>query len=139
MKIRYSSTLAAAVVAMLAAGSPARAQPAQTGEFYAGKQLNVVVALAAGGTVDNFVRMLVPYLRRHIPGNPNVIAQNMAGAGGINAARAVLSAPADGYTLALFSNGTAISGYDLIISGRSRHVPEPRPSPEYGRLIRAGR
>jgi tripartite-type tricarboxylate transporter receptor subunit TctC len=33
----------------------------------------------------------------------------MAGAGGINAARAVLSAPADGYTLALFSNGTAIS------------------------------
>jgi len=30
----------------------------------------------------------------------------MAGAGGINAARAVLSAPADGYTLALFSNGT---------------------------------
>jgi tripartite-type tricarboxylate transporter receptor subunit TctC len=37
------------------------------------------------------------------------VIENMAGAGGINAARAVLSAPADGYTLALFSNGTAIS------------------------------
>ena len=33
----------------------------------------------------------------------------MPGAGGINAARAVLSSPADGYTLALLSNGTAIS------------------------------
>lgn len=100
MKIRYSSTLAAAVVAMLAAGSPARAQPAQTGEFYAGKQLNVVVALAAGGTVDNFVRMLVPYLRRHIPGNPNVIAQNMAGAGGMLATNYIgEKATPDGFTV----------------------------------------
>jgi tripartite-type tricarboxylate transporter receptor subunit TctC len=37
------------------------------------------------------------------------VIENMPGAGGINAARAVLAAPADGYTLALFSNGTAIS------------------------------
>src|ERR1700710_2189091 len=33
----------------------------------------------------------------------------MPGAGGITAARAVLSSPPDGYTLALLSNGTAIS------------------------------
>lgn len=61
----------------------AHAQPAQSGEFYAGKQLNVIVSLAPGGTVDTFVRMLAPYLKKHIPGNPSVIAQNMAGAGGM--------------------------------------------------------
>jgi tripartite-type tricarboxylate transporter receptor subunit TctC len=33
----------------------------------------------------------------------------MPGAGGVAAARAVLSSPADGYTLALLSNGTAVS------------------------------
>ncbi|HET7848799.1 MAG TPA: tripartite tricarboxylate transporter substrate-binding protein, partial [Pseudolabrys sp.] len=35
--------------------------------------------------------------------------ENMPGAGGITAARAVLSAPADGYTLGFVTNGTAIS------------------------------
>jgi tripartite-type tricarboxylate transporter receptor subunit TctC len=35
--------------------------------------------------------------------------ENNAGAGGIAAARAVLQAPADGYTLAVLTNGTAVS------------------------------
>jgi tripartite-type tricarboxylate transporter receptor subunit TctC len=69
----------------LVAAGPVRAQtaPAPVAEFYAGKQLNIVVGLAAGGTVDTFVRMLLPYLKKHIPGSPTVIAQNMAGAGGM--------------------------------------------------------
>lgn len=97
MAFRKSSALTAVLVATLAAGAPARSQPA---EFYAGKQLNIVVGLAPGGTVDNFVRMLVPYLRRHIPGNPNVIAQNMAGAGGMLATNYVgEKATPDGLTV----------------------------------------
>ena len=84
----------------LATSGAARAQPAQPAEFYAGKQLNIVIGLAPGGTVDTFVRMLVPYLRKHIPGSPQVIAQNMAGAGGMLATNYVgeRAAP-DGFTV----------------------------------------
>lgn len=100
MKFAKLSALTAIVVATFAAGSTAQSQPAQAQDFYAGKQLNIVVALAAGGTVDNFVRMLVPYLRRHIPGNPNVIAQNMAGAGGMLATNYIgEKATPDGFTV----------------------------------------
>jgi tripartite-type tricarboxylate transporter receptor subunit TctC len=38
-----------------------------------------------------------------------VVVENTPGGGGIAAARAVLTAPADGYTLALLTNGTSIS------------------------------
>ena len=38
-----------------------------------------------------------------------VVIENMPGPGGINAARAVINAPPDGYTMALVTNGTAIS------------------------------
>ncbi len=38
-----------------------------------------------------------------------VVIENMPGPGGINAARAVITAPPDGYTMALVTNGTAIS------------------------------
>ena len=38
-----------------------------------------------------------------------VVIENMPGPGGINAARAVITAPADGYTMGLVTNGTAIS------------------------------
>jgi tripartite-type tricarboxylate transporter receptor subunit TctC len=38
-----------------------------------------------------------------------VVVENTPGAGGITAARAVLSGPADGHTLALLTNGTSIS------------------------------
>ena len=70
-------------VACIGGSTAAHAQSAQPTEFYTGKQLNIVVGLAAGGTVDTFVRSLIPYLKKHIPGNPVVIAQNMAGAGGM--------------------------------------------------------
>ena len=38
-----------------------------------------------------------------------VVIENMPGPGGIAAARAVISAPPDGYTMAYVTNGTAIS------------------------------
>jgi hypothetical protein len=75
-------SLLALIVALglgLGAVSPARAQP---GPFYAGKTLKVIVGLDAGGTVDTLVRGFSIYLRKHIPGSPSIIVQNMPGAGG---------------------------------------------------------
>src|ERR1700752_4067904 len=65
--------------AMVAAALPSAV--AQT-PFYQGKTVKIVVAGTLGGTADFRVRALVPFLRKHIPGNPTVILEFMDGSGG---------------------------------------------------------
>ena len=66
----------------LAAGcvGPMRAL-AQTTDFFAGKTLTILVGVQVGGTADTVVRRFSDFLRKHIPGNPTIIVQNMTGAG----------------------------------------------------------
>lgn len=75
---------------------PATAQD----DFYAGKDLNIIVGLSAGGNSDLLIRSIARYLERHIPGNPTIVIQNLPGAGGLRATNHVyeLSEP-DGLTL----------------------------------------
>lgn len=75
------ASLCSAVAALLglAAGKPAAAQPES---FYAGKTLKVLVGVQVGGTADTLVRRFSDYLRKYLRGNPAVIVENMAGAGG---------------------------------------------------------
>ncbi len=62
----------------------------------------MLVGLQAGGTVDTLARALSVYLRKHIPGSPAIIIQNMPGAGGATAFNYLYEkAPADG-TMILF-------------------------------------
>jgi hypothetical protein len=82
---------------VLGLGLPASAQP---GDYYANKTLRVIVGLEAGGTVDTFARSFSGYLRKHIPGNPTIIVQNMPGAGGKTATNHVYERAApDGLTI----------------------------------------
>ena len=84
-------------IALAAVGQPATAQPA---DYYAGKTLRVIVGLEPGGTVDTFARTFSGYLRKHIPGNPTIIVQNMPGAGGKTATNHVFERAApDGLTM----------------------------------------
>ena len=69
--------------------------------------MRLILPFGAGGVADVTARLVTEKLGEKL--GQRFIIENMPGAGGINAARAVLSSPADGYTLALFSNGTAIS------------------------------
>ena len=71
------------------------------------KPIKVLVPFGPGGLADITVRVVAEKMSA-ILGQQLVIV-NQPGAGGIAAAKAVLAAPADGYTLALFTNGTAIS------------------------------
>src|SRR6476661_1344964 len=85
-----------AVVAMGLASQAA----AQTADFYAGKRLTIVVGLEAGGTVDTLARAFSVYLRKHIPGNPAIVVQNMRGGGGSTATNYLQErAAADGLTI----------------------------------------
>jgi tripartite-type tricarboxylate transporter receptor subunit TctC len=71
---------------------------AQT-HFYEGKTIRIVVGLPAGDVYDLYARMLAEHMGKHIPGNPNIIVQNMAGASSMITANYVYNvAKPDGLT-----------------------------------------
>jgi tripartite-type tricarboxylate transporter receptor subunit TctC len=80
---------------LLAASSTLQAQ-----SFYQGKSIKLIVGSPAGSNYDQYSRLIAPYLSKYIPGNPEVVVQNMGGAGSAIAANHVyrLAAP-DGLTL----------------------------------------
>lgn len=90
-----------ALAALVATAVPAAAQT------YPMRPVRMILPFGAGGVADITARVVAERLGEKL-GQPFVI-ENMPGAGGISAARAVLSARADGHTLALLSNGTAVS------------------------------
>lgn len=75
--------------------------------LYPSRPVRIVVPFAAGGVADVTARLVADKLGAKL--GSRFIIENQPGAGGINAARTVISAQPDGYTLALLSNGTAIS------------------------------
>ncbi len=98
---RASLAAAAALFAALFLPQMAGAQN------YPNRPVRLILPFGAGGVADVTARLVTERLGEKL--GQRFVIENMPGAGGINAARAVLSSPADGYTLALFSNGTAIS------------------------------
>ena len=68
--------------------------------FYKGKTITIVVGTKAGDVYDLYPRMLSNYLTKYIPGNPNVIIQNVPGAASLIAANQVYNvAKPDGLTI----------------------------------------
>jgi tripartite-type tricarboxylate transporter receptor subunit TctC len=94
---------AGAAAAFLAALAPAPA----SAQAYPSRPVKIVVPFAAGGVADITVRIVAEKLGDRL--GQRFVIENMAGAGGVTAARAALSAPPDGYTLAMLTNGTAVS------------------------------
>lgn len=74
--------------------------------FYQGKTIRVVVGFTSGGFYDRWSRLLARYVPKHLPGNPEMVVQNMPGAGGLIAANHVYTvAKPDGLTLGMMSYG----------------------------------
>jgi tripartite-type tricarboxylate transporter receptor subunit TctC len=79
---------------------------AQEQPFYQGKTIRIVVGFTSGGFYDRWSRLLARYVPKYIPGNPEMINQNMPGAGGLVAANHVYNvAKPDGLTLGMLSYG----------------------------------
>jgi tripartite-type tricarboxylate transporter receptor subunit TctC len=96
------SSLVFALCALVAAQHPAHAQAK-----YPDRSVRIVLPFAAGGVADITARVVAEKLSEKL--GQRFYVENQAGAGGIVAARTVTSSPPDGYTLALLSNGTAVS------------------------------
>ncbi len=83
---------------------------AQT-SYYQGKTITIIRGGSPGGTGDNQVRALIPYLRKYIPGGPTIIIQNMPGAAGIKAINYIHSrAKPDGLKIGAVGAGLAAGG-----------------------------
>ena len=68
--------------------------------FIRGKTLTIVQGRDAGGTGDLRVKALVPFLQKHIRGNPTIVMEYMAGGGGRKAANYLYrTARPDGLTI----------------------------------------
>ena len=71
-------------------------------DFFRGKSIRIVVGNSVGGSMDDWGRFVTLFLGKHIPGNPDVVVQNMPGAGGVVAANHVYNiAKPDGLTVGL--------------------------------------
>ena len=71
--------------------------------FYQGKTITVVVGSAPGGLYDLWSRLFARTMGKYIPGNPNMLVQNMPGAGSLVAANYLYGiAKPDGLTIGMF-------------------------------------
>jgi tripartite-type tricarboxylate transporter receptor subunit TctC len=67
--------------------------------FYKGKTIRIMVGSTAGGFYDRWARLFARYMGKYIPGQPEIIAQNMPGAGSVIATNHVYNvAKPDGLT-----------------------------------------
>jgi tripartite-type tricarboxylate transporter receptor subunit TctC len=90
--------LSALVLVAFSAG----AMKAGAQDSYKGQTIRLFVGYSTGGAMDDWARFVARHLGRNIPGNPDVIVQNMPGAGGIAAANYIFNvAKPDGLSLGL--------------------------------------
>jgi tripartite-type tricarboxylate transporter receptor subunit TctC len=144
--------IAAAALALFCAASVC--DGARAAEDYPRRPVRIFVPYGAGGAGDMTIRLLANKVSQNL--KQTFVIENRPGAGGIAAMRAVLGAPADGYTLGEMGNGQAISmslfqnlPYDVLndfaqISVAASFaillaVPPTSPYKSVGELIEAAR
>lgn len=73
-------------------------------DFYKGKTVKIIVGYTPGGGYDVYARVLAKHIGKYIPGNPNVIVENMPGAGSLASVNYLYEkAPKDGTEFGTFS------------------------------------
>ena len=73
------------------------------------QQMTMVVGFSPGATYDIYTRTFARHLGKHLPGKPNVVVQNMTGAGTLRSANFIYNqAPKDGTTIGMFARGLAM-------------------------------
>jgi tripartite-type tricarboxylate transporter receptor subunit TctC len=82
---------------------------AQGETFYKGKTIRLVIGNTTGGFYDRWGRLFARFMGKHIPGQPEIIPQNMPGAGSVIATNHVYKvAKPDGLSLVMPLNGIYI-------------------------------
>jgi len=99
-----SAVASATAVVLTLSIDPAAAQ--SVANFYSGKTISMLIGFTAGGAYDLYARTVARFMGRYIPGNPNVVAQNMPGAGSLKVVNYLYNAaPKDGTAIGHFAPG----------------------------------
>lgn len=102
-QVKYYSIITVVFLASLACGASrgfAAAEP-----LYKGKALTLLINYAVGGPTDIEGRLIARHLAKYIPGQPVILVNNMAGAGGVVATNYLGEvAKPDGLTMGYFTS-----------------------------------
>jgi len=71
--------------------------------FYQGKKITVLVGARPGVAYDLYARLIARHMKKYIPGMPDIVVENVAGAGSKIIANGIYGARPDGLTLAAIS------------------------------------
>lgn len=105
MMDRYRAR-SALVCATLAACHVVSADSSLAQDFWAGKNLTLIIGTDPGTGYDVYGRLVGRHLVKHVPGRPTLVPQNLTGAGSKRAAEHIaLVAPKDGTTIAIVFPG----------------------------------
>jgi len=112
---RLTGISALATLGLVATNVPV----ASAAEMFEGKTVRVLIGFAAGGGYDRYGRQIARHIGKHLPGNPNVVAVNMPGAGSMKVINYLYNvAPKDGTNFGIFARGAPL----LAFSGGAKQV-----------------
>lgn len=107
----FGTAVAAMSLAVSCLGLSCQATKADPiADFYKDRQISLILSAGEGGGYSTYARVFAPYLSSHIAGKPNIVVQNMPGAGGIRAMMYFHSAaPKDGSSIGLVHSGVPLA------------------------------
>lgn len=102
--------LACLVPLSIAAFEPLRADP--VADFYRGRTLNLISGFTPNGEYDSYLRMMGRHFSRFVPGQPQVIATTMPGAGTMILSNHLYKvAPTDGTVVGMIAMQVAVEPF----------------------------
>ncbi len=98
-----------AAIAALAIFAPGLAVADTVADFYKGKSIRFLIRTPPGGDYDSYSRLFARHMWRHVPGQPQMVPQQMTGGGGIVAANFMGNiGPKDGTVISIISQGLPV-------------------------------
>lgn len=126
-----SKSLALAVAWIVLGGSVSFAQT----PFYKDKTITIVQGTEPGGSSDVMTRALMPFMKKYIPGEPNIVSEYMPGGGGMKAANHVFKGVRpDGLTIGRIGGGlvaNAVLGEKGVLYDLSKFIYLGSPHSTY--------
>lgn len=98
--------------------SQPKAPPTATTPPFPTKDVTFIVPVSPGGGFDTYARMLAPYLKKYLPGQPNVIVKNVPGGEWRVGIMEMYKATPDGHTISIFNMPGNLMG---PITGRAEY------------------
>jgi len=105
----FTRNLFFTIATLAVAGGATQAQADPIADFYKGKQISLQVGFGAGGGYDTTARIFARHFGKYVPGKPNVVVQNVPGAGSMKlVSRLYNVAPKNGTVIGTVSSATML-------------------------------